>query len=94
MLSSAYALVLAAGLVTAGTIGRHGPVLEARDGPLPSLPFDPKTASSCTWWADVRSATTCDAIISENFISLAQFRQWVSQVFDHLFRGSWFRELC
>nr|CDP29028.1 Putative protein of unknown function [Podospora anserina S mat+] len=76
MLSSAYALVLAAGLVTAGTTGRHASLLEARDGPLPSLPYDPKTSSYCTWWADVRSATTCDAIVSENFISLAQFRQW------------------
>ncbi|CCC05607.1 hypothetical protein SMACR_09599 [Sordaria macrospora] len=77
MLSSAYALVLAVGLVTAGTIpGRRGPVLEARDGSLPSLPYDPNTTSSCTWWADIRSATTCDDIISENFISLAKLTQW------------------
>ncbi|RYP31504.1 hypothetical protein DL767_005727 [Monosporascus sp. MG133] len=76
MLSSASTLVLASGLISAVAAGRSAPVLEARDGLSPSLPYDPNTSSYCTWWADVRSATTCDSIINENWITLADFRRW------------------
>ncbi|KAL2193081.1 LysM domain-containing protein [Corynascus similis CBS 632.67] len=76
MLASAYALVLASGLIPGVAAGRSASVLEARDGPSPSLPYDPNTSSYCTWWADIRSATTCDTVISENYITLADFRRW------------------
>lgn len=78
MLSSAFPLVLASGLISAVAAGRSAPVLEPRDGPSPSLPYDPITSRYCSWWADVGSATTCDAIINENWITLADFRRWVS----------------
>ncbi|KAL2145839.1 hypothetical protein VTI28DRAFT_6136 [Corynascus sepedonium] len=54
MLASTYALVLASGLIPTVAAGRSASVLEARDGPSPSLPYDPNTSSYCTWWADIR----------------------------------------
>jgi len=50
----------------------------ARDGSTPSLPYDPNTSSFCVWWIDLSSPTDCSLIASENFISLTQFRRWVS----------------
>lgn len=78
MLSSAFTLILASGFISAVAAGRSARVLKARDGPSPSLPHDPNASSYCTWWADVSSATTCDAIINDNFITLADFVRWVS----------------
>jgi len=51
--------------------------IAARDGPTPGLPFDPNTTGFCTWWVDLTSATTCQTLISENFITLDTFRRWV-----------------
>ncbi|KAG7287396.1 hypothetical protein NEMBOFW57_006907 [Staphylotrichum longicolle] len=76
MLSSTSTLVLASGLIAAVAAGRPARGLHARDGPSPSLPHDPNASSYCTWWVDVASATTCDAIINDNFITLAEFRHW------------------
>jgi hypothetical protein len=50
----------------------------ARDGPAPSLPFDPNTSSSCVWWADLSSPTDCSSFLSESLLTLEQFRRWVS----------------
>ncbi|KAK4137748.1 carbohydrate-binding module family 50 protein [Trichocladium antarcticum] len=76
MLPSAPTLVLASGLIAAVAAGRSARVLKARDGPSPSLPHDPNTSSYCSWWVDINSATSCDALIAENWITMADLRRW------------------
>ncbi|KAK4171137.1 LysM domain-containing protein [Triangularia setosa] len=61
-LSSVFTLVLASGLATAVAVDRFIPVLKACNGHTPY----------CTWWPDIRSATTCDAIINEDYLSRIQ----------------------
>ena len=75
MFSTASTLVLASGLISAVAAG---PILNARDGPSPGLPTNPDESSYCSWWADVSSATTCSTIVSDNWITLADFQRWVS----------------
>ncbi|KAK2024009.1 hypothetical protein LX32DRAFT_626949 [Colletotrichum zoysiae] len=74
--SSAYTLLLATGLLSPVAAGRSARMLKARDGPSPALPYAPDTSTFCSWWVDVRVGTTCNAILSDNFISLEQFRRW------------------
>ncbi|OHW95300.1 LysM domain-containing protein [Colletotrichum incanum] len=76
LFSSAFTLLLASGLLSPVDAGRSVRALQARDGPSPALPYAPDTSTYCSWWVDVRAATTCDAIVSENFITLEQFRRW------------------
>jgi hypothetical protein len=49
----------------------------ARDS-TPNLPYDPNTSSFCVWWIDLSSPADCSAILSESFLTLEQFRRWVS----------------
>ncbi|KAF9874785.1 hypothetical protein CkaCkLH20_07922 [Colletotrichum karsti] len=76
MSSLFYKLLLVAGLAQAafGRAGRAGVV--RRDGPTPSLDYDPNTTEYCSWWADITSATSCSSLLSNNFISLEEFRRW------------------
>ncbi len=50
----------------------------ARDGPTPNLPYDSNASSSCVWWVNLSSPTDCSSFVSESFITLEQFRRWVS----------------
>ncbi|KAK2013714.1 hypothetical protein LZ32DRAFT_675836 [Colletotrichum eremochloae] len=74
--SSTSTLLLAIGLLSPVAAGRSARMLQARDGPSPALPYAPDTSTFCTWWVDVRAATTCDTILSDNFITMDQFRRW------------------
>ncbi|KAF2819907.1 hypothetical protein CC86DRAFT_398182 [Ophiobolus disseminans] len=47
-----------------------------RDGSSPSLPYNDNTSKYCSWWIDYNSVTTCSALVSDNFISLEDFRRW------------------
>ena len=47
-------------------------------GSSPGLTFDPNTTTWCSWWADLKVATACSDLLSENLITLEQFRRWVS----------------
>ncbi|KAH7311957.1 LysM domain-containing protein [Rhexocercosporidium sp. MPI-PUGE-AT-0058] len=69
-------LLLASGLFSAVAAGKSAHGMRPRDGPSPALPHSPDTSTYCTWWVDVQTATTCDAILSTNFITLAEFRRW------------------
>ncbi|KAL2138638.1 hypothetical protein VTI28DRAFT_6482 [Corynascus sepedonium] len=77
MLGSASTLFLLGGLldVVAARVTPRRP-LQARDGPSPSLPYDPNTTEYCSWWVDLTSAVSCPTLLSENFISLDEFRRW------------------
>jgi hypothetical protein len=55
------------------------PRLISRDGPTPSLSFDPNTSQYCSWWLDVSVEYACSALLEDNYISLEEFRRWVSQ---------------
>ncbi|KAI0545559.1 hypothetical protein F4679DRAFT_560910 [Xylaria curta] len=48
----------------------------ARDGPTPSLPYDPNTTSYCTWWINLTISQSCDTLLSDNLITLDTFRGW------------------
>jgi hypothetical protein len=61
-------------LALGAAVGRVG----ARDGSEPSLIADPSTTTWCTWWADLTVAKTCSKLLSDNEITLEQFRRWVS----------------
>ncbi|PKS08453.1 hypothetical protein jhhlp_004835 [Lomentospora prolificans] len=50
--------------------------LVSRDGPSPSLNFDPNTTKDCTWWVDLSAAAACSTILAENAITLETFRRW------------------
>ncbi|KAK4666249.1 hypothetical protein QC763_0070920 [Podospora pseudopauciseta] len=76
MLSSTSTLVLLGGLFSAVAAGKPASVVKARDGLTPSLPYDPNTTSQCFWWADITSATTCDTIVRDNYITLEELRRW------------------
>ncbi|RYP08051.1 hypothetical protein DL766_010198 [Monosporascus sp. MC13-8B] len=47
-----------------------------RDGPIPALPSDPNTTKYCTWWIDLDTAMPCSTLLTDNFITLADFRRW------------------
>jgi hypothetical protein len=77
LLGTAASLIHVALAASADHIG-----LEARDGSSPSLTHDPNTTTFCTWWVDLQSARTCSSVLSENAITLEQFRRWVSLLPD------------
>ncbi|KAF6803880.1 LysM domain-containing protein [Colletotrichum sojae] len=73
---AAFTLLLAGGLLSPVAANRFARALQARDGPSPALPYGPGTSTYCSWWVDVRSSTTCDAIVKDNFITLEQLKCW------------------
>ncbi|PVI08682.1 carbohydrate-binding module family 50 protein, partial [Periconia macrospinosa] len=42
----------------------------------PSFSYDPNTTKLCTWWIDLSSEYSCQALVTDNFITLEQFRHW------------------
>lgn len=75
---SPFTLLLGTGLLSPAAAGKSDRVLQARDGLSPALPYAPDTSTYCSWWVDVRASSTCDAIVSDNFITLELFKRWVS----------------
>ncbi|KAF6829222.1 LysM domain-containing protein [Colletotrichum musicola] len=73
---AAFTLLLAGGLLSPVAASRSARALQARDGPSPALPYAPGTSTYCSWWVDIRSSTTCDAIVKDNFITLEQLKRW------------------
>ncbi|KAF2261556.1 hypothetical protein CC78DRAFT_470029 [Lojkania enalia] len=41
----------------------------------PNGPVDPNTTTYCTWWIDY-NGETCDNILSQNWITIDDFRRW------------------
>ncbi|KAI2624653.1 hypothetical protein GGS26DRAFT_564572 [Hypomontagnella submonticulosa] len=76
MFKSSLRALLLAGSVVDVAFGAVAANVAARDGTTPSLTFDPKTTSYCTWWVDLTTDTSCDALLSENLIDLDTFRRW------------------
>jgi hypothetical protein len=77
MHSPASSLLLIASLLKATAVGAT-PIVAARDGTSPALPYDPNTASYCSWWVDLTAATDCAQFVNDNYITLDDFRRWVS----------------
>jgi hypothetical protein len=76
MPSSTSCLLVLGGLLKAATVGaKH---ISARDGTSPAGPYDPNTTNYCSWWVEFASGSTCSALVDDNFISLDNFRRWVS----------------
>lgn len=75
MLSLVPSLVFVGGLLRAAAVGAS--TIAARDGPSPLLPHDAEASKYCSWWLDLNTAVTCSSILSDNFISLEDFRRWV-----------------
>ena len=42
----------------------------------PNLAHDPNTTRFCSWWIDYTGAETCAQLLSNNFVSEADFRRW------------------
>lgn len=56
------------------------PHLIARDGPSPSLSYDPSTTKYCTWWIDLTAEHSCSGLAQENFITEEELVRWVSSI--------------
>jgi hypothetical protein len=72
--SLGHAAIIPSGRVTAG---EHA-LLHPRDS-TPGLEYDPKTTTECTWWYDNTLDTNCNLLLTNEGISLASFRRWVSR---------------
>ncbi|GKT97704.1 lysM domain-containing protein [Colletotrichum tofieldiae] len=66
---SAFTLLLASGLLSPVAASGSARALQARDGPSPALPYALTHRLTAV-------GTTCDAIVSDNFITLEKFRRW------------------
>jgi hypothetical protein len=44
----------------------------------PTLPYDPQTIASCTWWWDNQGDLSCSELADSFGVTVAQFVQWVS----------------
>ncbi|OAR05875.1 hypothetical protein LLEC1_06737 [Akanthomyces lecanii] len=52
-------------------------------GNKPNLSYEPDTNNNCSWWFDNKSGTSCQTILSDNYITLAQFRGWNPSIGDN-----------
>jgi hypothetical protein len=78
MLTSTFSLLVGATSLFNVALGAAVGRVVARDGPSPSLTVDPNSTTWCSWWADMNVARDCSDLLSENGITLEQFRRWVS----------------
>ncbi|KAF1993330.1 carbohydrate-binding module family 50 protein [Amniculicola lignicola CBS 123094] len=43
-------------------------------GDTPTLPYDPSASKYCTYWVDYTGKETCEVLLEDNFVTLADFR--------------------
>lgn len=51
-------------------------VAQSHGDTRPNLPHDPKTTPDCTFWADVLASTTCQEVMDQWHVTLAQMTLW------------------
>jgi len=46
--------------------------------PTPRFPYDPDTSPYCSWWLNYEGNQSCDDILDSSWITIEEFRRWVS----------------